>query len=370
MIKDSVTVQQKQIIELTRGVPPAETFPIKQLEICASEVLEKNGHEILQYANSKGFLPLREYIAESYGVSPDRIIIGQGSLQILDHLLRGYPAGTLHFGIEQPTYDRTLTQLQRADVAITPAYIHQEETDFSPLETFLKSGNKLDFFYAIPDFQNPTGRLMPLEERQWLVNMASQYGFKIIEDSPYRQLQYCGEALPSCYDLAPEHVIQMSSFSKLVSPGLRVGYMVLPEDLYGKVAKTAEDTYINPSYFSQAIVHDFCERGWLDEHLIYLKQLYSQRCERMAKRLKEELDGLATWTEPLGGFFIGCEANVNASMPEILEAALEHGIKLSDGRHFFIYGGDQFIRLPFCALNEEKIDEGIRRLAETLRSID
>ncbi|MEA4811698.1 MAG: PLP-dependent aminotransferase family protein [Anaerolineaceae bacterium] len=356
------------IIELTRGVPPTKSFAVDKLSICAHDELVDYAYSVLQYSKAYGFLPLREKLAETYHSDKDQIITGTGSLQVLDHLLRSFPMGSLRVGVEEPSYDRTLTLLKRAHAELLPCPLKPEGIDLNVLKKALAEGKKVDFFYVISDFQNPTGSVMPLEKRKELVALARAHHFYIIEDLPYRNLRYNGESVPSCHEMAPDCTCMMSSFSKLIAPGLRVGFMILPPELVHQTAKIAEDTYINPSYLDQALVYEFCQKGWLDEHLIFLKDLYGHRRDVMAAALESHLKGLADWTSPDGGFFIGSFVKQPIKAEVLMQHAEKKGLKLTDGRGFYTQGGDQFVRLPFCALEDEQIEEGIARLADTLRS--
>jgi len=356
------------IIEFTRGIPPNKSFAFEKLSLCAKEALTNYPEKILQYAKSSGFLPLRESLAEAHKANPENIIVGTGSLQVLDSLLQSYPHGTLRVAFEEPTYDRTVIQLRRVNAELLPCPLSTSGLDISPLKAALAEGKKLDFFYVVSDFQNPTGSVMPLEKRQELVGLARDHGFYIVEDLPYRNLRYNDESIPSCYDLAPEQTCMMSSFSKLVAPGLRVGFMILPEPLVKRTAQYAEMTFINPSYVDQAMVYEFIKHGWLEEHMEFLKSLYGHRRDVMAEALEAHLRPYAEWVRPDGGFFIGSFVKQAVEAEKLMKHAQSHGLKLTDGRGFYTRGGDQFVRLPFCALEDDQIHEGIARLAETLRS--
>ncbi|HNZ15269.1 MAG TPA: PLP-dependent aminotransferase family protein [Anaerolineaceae bacterium] len=357
----------EKIIALTRGVPPTQSFATEKLQACVKTALQDYPEKILQYAKAAGFPPLREWVAEQYDVDASRVVIGTGSLCVLDHVLRSFPIGSLTVAIEEPTYDRTVTQLKRAQAQLVPCPIEKDGLNFAPLKEKLARGEKVDFFYVVSDFQNPTGSLMPLEKRKELVALAREYGFRIIEDLPYRRLRYNGENIPSCWEMAPDITLMMTSFSKLIAPGLRVGVMILPEELVAQTLRIAEDTYINASYVDQAIVYEFCKRGWLDEQLEELKALYGHRRDVMAKAMAEELSDLCDWVVPDGGFFIGAFVKKPIKMDTLLKLGKENGLQLTDGRGFYMEGGDQFVRLPFCALEDDEIKEGIKRLAKVLR---
>lgn len=354
-------------ILFTRGVPPQESIPVEKLSICAREVISDYGADILQYAPASGYLPLREHLAELKAITAERVLLGQGSLQILDMLIHCLLQAGDVVAVEQPTYDRVLTLLRRAGLQIFPVDLRPDGLDLDQLETALIGGLKLRLMYVIADFQNPSGSLMPLEQRQRLVTLSQQYRFQIVEDAPYRALRYRGEELASIYDLSPATVIQLSSFSKLISPGLRVGYAILPENIHKILSKYAEDTYINPSYLNHAIVLRFIQKGWLAEHLDFLKDLYSYRLQIMLDALQSDLDAACTWTKPEGGFFVGVWLAGERTLADIWERSGTAGIRLTDGRGFFVNGGENFIRLPFCALDEQNIRQGVQRLAELLQ---
>jgi 2-aminoadipate transaminase len=353
------------VIAFTRGVPPPESFPVKKLEECALTVLQRDSDCVLQYGQAAGYLPLRGWIAANYDVSPEQVIVGQGSLQILDMLVRvSLKSGDCIF-LEQPTYDRVLTIFRRSGCELAGMQLCDGLLDIPGIEKILKNGRIPKYFYLIPDFQNPSGSVMPLQDRREIIRLARTFGFFLIEDGPYRQLRYHGENLPTLFELAPDCVIHMSSFSKLISPGLRVGYMILPSGLALEVRKFAEDTYINASYLNQAIALDFIERGWLDQNLRELKELYRPRLDTLLEVLNNEFIDMATWIKPEGGFFVGLNLDKDHSVPD-KEKAFQAGLVLSDSQGFFIEGGQQFIRLPFCALTPDQIRSGLLRLKTLL----
>jgi len=293
------------LIKLTRGVPPEESFPVDQLQTCAEYVLLVHGYDVLQYGKSRGYPGLRELIAEEHDVHPDRIIVGQGSLQLQDLCARMLiePGDTVY--VEEPTYDRTLTIFRRADARVRGFRVENDGLDVGEAAGWMAEGESPALFYLIPDFQNPSGALLSSKKRQEVVDLARTHDFWIIEDVPYRRLRYRGEDLPSLFDLGPDRVLQMSSYSKLISPGLRVGYAIVPEPLVDRLAKMAEDTYINASYLNQAMVAEFLRRGWLKPQIEELKGLYEPRLYATLQALEEHVGDLATWQKPDGGFFVG-----------------------------------------------------------------
>lgn len=351
----------------TRGVPPIESFNPDQIIECTKSALMQHYGTVMQYGPSRGFSPFREQLAQQDNVDLQRVICGQGSLQLLDiitHVL--LKSGDLVYA-ENPSYDRALTIMKRAGSRITGFQVHQDGLNVDDVEHHLRCGDRPKFFYIISDFQNPSGTVLSLVKRQKIVSLARDYNFWIIEDSPYRKLRYRGQDIPSIFELAPDRVIKMSSFSKLICPGIRVGYVVAPEPLANPIAKWAEDTYINSSYLNQAVVFDCQQRGWLDNQIQSLKDLYRPRLDTLLKSLDQYMMPFATWSKPEGGFFIGLTINENIPVENLLNRAEIANIKLTDGRNFFTDGkGERFIRLPFCALTTEEIEEGVARLSKVV----
>lgn len=358
------------LIKFTRGVPSVESFRPDQLAECASAVLTQHSDVVLQYGPSRGFAPLRTMLAEQYGVDPNRVILGQGSLQLQDLCARVLirPGDTVH--VEEPSYDRALTVLRRAGGQLVGLPLDGDGPDVDEMEARLKSGERPVILYVIPDFQNPSGAVLSAEKRQRIADLAREYEFWIIEDSPYRRLRYRGSDVPTLFEMAPDRVLHMSSYSKLISPGLRVGYVIAPGAVVDKLARMAEDTYINASYLNHAIVYEYERRGWLTPHIEEIKALYRPRLDAMLEALDNSLTGLATWRRPEGGFFVGMTLKADVRAKDLLKRAEQANLQLTDGRGFFAAsGGDRFVRLPFCALTPQEIEEGVARLAQVVRGL-
>jgi len=352
------------IIKFSRGVPPVESFPIRKLSDCACDALAKYGPDLLQYGGGAGFQPLCRYLAAQAGAADNQVVVGQGSLLLQDFLARLLIVPGDRVYLENPTYDRTILTFRRSGAAVEGVPVEADGLDVAWVETRLRKGDRPVLLYSIPDFQNPTGTVLSLPKRQRLVELAEQYGFWLVEDVPYRQLRYRGENLPSLFDLNPRRVIQMSSYSKQIGPGLRVGYVISPQPLAGRLESFLEEAYICPTFLVQAMVYEFIQRGWLDANLRELRALYPPRLEAMLSALDDCMTGLATWYRPEGGFFIGVRLQAAIRQADLLARANEAGLVLTDGRTFFTGAeGEGFVRLPFCSLTPEEIREGIERLA-------
>lgn len=356
-------------ILFTRGVPATESFPLERVAEAASHVVQQHGPGMMQYTKSYGFAPLREQLAGQYNTSSDNILLANGSLQIVDflgHAMLG--PGSVVF-VESPTYDRTLTLCRRHQAHVVGIPLEADGPNMEALEEQLER-HKPTIFYVIPDFQNPSGATASLAKREKLVALAREHEFWLLEDAPYRPLRYYGEQLPSLYDLAPDKVLHMSSYTKQIAPGVRVGYVVGDKKALAPIAQVAEDTYITPNLVGEGIVYEFLVRGWLPEQLDALKRLYAPRLKAMIEAIHRYLP-TAEGIEPQGGFFLSLMLPEGVTGAALRAAAQAEGLVLSDGGGFFPNpaDGERFIRLPFCALTEAEIEEGVRRLAAATEKV-
>jgi DNA-binding transcriptional MocR family regulator len=355
-------------IVFTRGVPPPEAFPTDKLAECFAAALKADPAIVLQYGQQPGYPPLREILAAEYGVGANQILVANGSLQLQDlvsaHLVR--PGMTVL--TEQPSYDRAITTFRRRGARVIGIPLEADGVDIGRLEAEVKRQTPA-FFYMVPDFQNPAGTLTSLAKRQAIVALAERYGFWVIEDVPYRKLRYRGSDVPMLREISPARVITMTSFSKLLSPGMRVGYMVAPAELVAAVTKEGENTYLSPVLPTQAAVAEFLRRGWLEPNIESLKALYRPRWEAMLGAVRRHLEGVEV-AEPDGGFFVSVTLPADANSAGLVARAQQIGLVLTPGQPFFADpdegpapDGERFVRLPFCAVTPEQIDEGVRRLA-------
>lgn len=360
--------REVQTVSFTRGVPPPEAFPTRQLGECATSILERDGSVVLQYHPAAGFFPLREWLARRHGVTPEAVLVSNGSLQIQELLARLLTSPGDVVLVERPSYDRAITIFRRAGAQVIGVPLKPDGFDVGSLERLVEE-EKPRFFYVIPDFQNPTGVTTSLAKRERLVELAERYDFWILEDNPYRDLRYFGEEFPTIFSLDSEKVLYLSSFSKVLSPGIRVGYLIGPEQLVRQLTKMAEDTYITPNMLGQGMVYEYCRRGWLGPNIDRLRDIYRPRLEALASALEAYLPQ-AQWTRPEGGFFVGVYLPPEVDTSVLRSRAHDMGVVLSDGRGFFPDGdGGSFLRLPFCAVSVGEIREGIARIGSIVNAM-
>ena len=358
-------------IVFTRGVPPPEAFPTEELGACLEAVVREDASIVLQYGQQRGYAPLREELAREYGASPGEILIGNGSLQLQDlvssYLIR--PGAAVY--TEQPSYDRAIKTFRRRRARTIGIPLEEDGIGVERLEAALEREVPA-FLYLVPDFQNPAGATLSLEKRRRVLELANEHGFRVIEDVPYRKLRYEGEDIPLLREIDPSHVITMSSFSKLLSPGMRVGFMISSEDLVRGVTALGEDTYLSPVLPTQAAVAEYLRRGLLGPNVERLKDLYTPRWKAMAGAVRRELPGAQAFI-PSGGFFVSVRLPEDANTQDLVGRAIDVGLVLTPGEAFFAdpeegreADGDRFVRLPFCAVTPGQIEEGVRRLASLL----
>ncbi len=358
-----MATELERIIKLTRGVPPDEALPCELVGECCAQALADHGEVLLQYNPATGFAPLRELLAEQAGAPSDALLLGNGSIQLLFFLARVALSEGETVVTERPTYDRALTAFRTLRLNVVGVPMEDDGLNVDALEEAINR-HRPRLLYTVPDFQNPTGITASTAKREAVVELAQRHDVLIVEDIPYRLLRYKGTDVPSYRELTPRHTMQLSSFSKLLAPGLRVGWALGDPALVARMAKVAEDAYITPGLLGQGVVYEFLRRGHLEPNLRTLKALYTPRLEALLRGLERELPE-GTWAHPQGGFFVGLSLPPGADVRDVARVAREsYGLVVSDSGGFFPDGDpSRFVRLPFCALDENEIGQAVARLA-------
>jgi 2-aminoadipate transaminase len=359
-----------ETISLARGVPAPECIPVEELAECARAALEEDGPTILSYGAAGGYAPLRSWIAEQHGVSPERVVLTNGSLQGFALLTEVLAAGGQRVLVEAPTYDRPLKILGSLGAEVVPVGCDADGLDLDALEAELRRGGRPAFLYVIPTFQNPTGRTLSAERRRRLVELAAEHELLVVEDDPYGEVRFEGEPQPTLFELASRAPIAYSSsFSKTVAPGIRVGYLVLPERLARAVEAAAASTYITPALLSQATVHEFLRRGHLERNLELVRSLLRARRDALLAALDERLAGTgARWNRPEGGYFLWLDLPEGTNARALLHAAQQVGVTFVAGPDFYPWagGGRSAARLAFSYASPSELAEAVRRLSGLL----
>lgn len=357
-------------ISLARGVPAPECIPVDELADCARAALLADGATALSYGSSAGYAPLREWIAERHDVAPERVVVTNGSLQGFVFVARLLAVDGARVLVEAPTYDRPLKILDELGADLVAIPQNDEGVDLDALEHELRRGAKPAFLYVIPTFQNPSGRTLGADGRRRLVELAAEHELLVLEDDPYGLVRFEGTAPPTLFELdGGDRVVYSSSFSKIVAPGVRVGYMVLPEELAAGVEALAISTYISPALLSQATVFEFLRRGALTRNLELVRSLLGARRDALLRGLEENLAGTgARWNRPEGGYFLWLELPDGVDAVTLLEEANRVGVTFVPGPDFFPRGGGGrgAARLAFSFASPAQLTEAAARLAGLL----
>ncbi|MFG3681859.1 PLP-dependent aminotransferase family protein [Micromonospora chalcea] len=359
----------EQLISFARGAPSLDIVDVEGLKAAAVRAFDADPAGVTAYGTSVGYPPLRKWIAEKHGVEADQVLITNGSLQadafLFDHLVRRGDAVV----VERPTYDRTLLNLQQMGGEVHGVTIQPDGLDTAELRKLLESGVRPRLAHVIPNYQNPAGVTLSLEKRRELLDLAAEHGFTIFEDDPYADIRFRGEPLPSMLSMDTRGVVvHASSFTKTVCPGVRVGYLVGPAELIATIAKRATNLYISPGMVAQAIVHQFCVSGAIEESIRTVRTALGERSAVLAESLRRHIPE-ARFVEPDGGYFLWVELPEDVEVDRLAPAAAERGVAVVKGSDFMVDGGRHALRLAYSAVTADRIDEGVRRLAEAMAAV-
>jgi len=352
-------------IPFTRGVPSADLLPGDDIRASAAEALERDPAGALSYSPG-GYLPLREWIAGRHGVAPSRVLMVNGSLQglafLADHFFHGRP-GTIV--LEDPTYDRTLTTFRHAGAEVRAIPLRDDGIDAELFGAALAEGPTVA--YLIPTYQNPSGVCMSLETRRRVVALAREHAVVMIEDDPYGLLRFEGEQLPALHELDPENVIHTSSFTKTIAPGVRTGYLVLPEHLVAPFARISANTYIAPNSLAEATLAAYCRGGRFEPNVERATAELKRRRDAMEGALAEHFPDGSTWNTPRGGYFFWVQLPEGMDAAAALPDATKAGVPYVAGSDFTgSEYGRRCLRLAYSAVPADQIGEGIERLGAVL----
>jgi 2-aminoadipate transaminase len=362
------------MISFARGIPAPEMFPVDELAEAAQRAFARHRATALNYGPPAGFGPLREWIAAEHGAAPGQVVITPGSYMLLTFLARVLLEARGSVVVEVPSYDRANSLLQSSAAKVLPVRRDEAGLDFARLEGYLAAGERPAFCYLMPTFHNPTGATLTLADRERLVDLAIDHQLLLVEDDPYGQLRFDGTAPPSLRSLllgrGADHLsVFMSSFSKVVAPGLRVGYAVLPEPLEQRVAATALGAYVSPPLWPQAEIYEFLTGGFLPGHLKRIRELLRLRRDALVAELEAGLTGYGVrWSNPQGGYFLWLELPAQLSAAELLADCERAGVTFVPGPGFFADGGGAgSARLCFSFHDVQDITTGAARLTAAAR---
>jgi 2-aminoadipate transaminase len=358
-----------ETISLARGAPSLDIVAVDDLRTSADRAFERDPGGVFSYGTSAGYPRLVEWIAGKHGVPKEQVIATNGSLQADFFLFEQLVEPGDVVVVEAPTYDRTLLGLKDMGAEILAIPLEDDGIDVEALAKALEGGARPKLAHVIPNFQNPAGCTLSLDKRKRLLELAAEHDFVIFEDDPYVELRFEGEDLPTMLSLdEADKVVYASSFSKTVCPGIRVGYLVGPEDRIGAIRKKATNTYISPSMVSQAIVAEFCESGSIDRSIETVKEALRERRDTACAAIERDLPD-ASFTKPEGGYFLWVDLPEDADVEALEKGAKDRDVILVKGTDFLLEGGDHSFRIAYSGVSAGEVDEGVGRLAEAFREL-
>lgn len=374
VIREILKLTEKPgMISFAGGLPSPETFPVDAFLRACQSVLQSDGLAALQYSVSEGYPLLREQVAGwlPWQVDPERILITSGSQQGLDLVAKVLIDESSRVLVETPTYLGALQAFAPMEPAIASVRCDKGGIDFQDLKEKLGEGqSRARFFYVLPTFQNPTGRTMSEQARQELVQFAAHHGLPLVEDNPYGDLWYDRPPPNPLSARNPDGCIYLGSFSKVLAPGLRLGYVVAPEELMPKLLQAKQAADLHSPTFSQRVVAEVLKDDFLSKHVPSIRQMYREKCQAMLAALSESMAGLNVhWNTPDGGMFLWLRLPAGMNALDLLRHATDNGVAFVPGSAFYASEPDlRSLRLSFVTVSVQQIREGVATLADTIRT--
>ena len=354
-------VDLSQIYSFAGGYPSAETFPLETIERLSAVVLHKYGAKALQYGATQGVPELREVISKRYGVPVENIQITTSSQQGIDVCTRVLVDPGDVVLTTNPTYLGALQSFKSYRAEVVGVENERQIADL------VAADRRIKFFYAIPDFQNPSGQTLTLAQRSELVALARKYDFLIVEDSPYRELRYEGSPVPTIYSLAPERTLHLGSFSKIMAPGFRLGWVIGAPELLDMIYVCKQALDLCPPIMDQYLAAEFMGSGELDKNLAHTIELYRGKRDYMLELLEKYMPEGVSWTHPEGGLFLFVTLPEGYDTVALYDRALSAGVAYVAGSFFYVDGSHKnTMRLNFSFLDTERMEPGIKLLASLI----
>lgn len=361
------------IISMAGGLPAPASFPISAFTQSCNTVMERDGAAALQYSTTEGFPALRQAIADflPWDVSPEQVLITTGSQQALDLIGKIFMDKGSRILVEKPTYLGALQAFTPFEPVAVGVNSDNEGMLIDDFAAKVGSGeDKARVAYILPNFQNPTGRTMSEERRQALVEKAKELDIPLVEDNPYGDLWYEREPPLPLAARNPEGVIYMGSFSKVLAPGLRVGFIVAPKSVYGKLTQAKQAADLHSPSFNQRVVAEVMKDGFLASHIPTIRAMYKVQRDVMLVALEREMEGLdVNWTRPVGGMFLWVTLPKGMNAQDLLPEAVERGMAFVPGAPFYADDAEHnTLRLSYVTVSPEQINKGIAALAAAIRA--
>ncbi|MCF8156208.1 MAG: PLP-dependent aminotransferase family protein [Rhodoferax sp.] len=371
VIREILKVTEKPgIISFAGGLPSSKTFPVAEFTAACTQVLTTEPQAALQYAASEGFAPLRQMVADRlpWDVDPAQVLITTGSQQGLDLVAKILIDADSRVLVETPTYLGALQAFTPMEPEVLSVASDDEGVDLADLASKVGSGaSKARFLYVLPNFQNPTGRTMSEARRAALVVKAAELGLPLIEDNPYGDLWFDTPPPAPLSARNPDGCIYMGSFSKVLAPGLRMGFVVAPKIMYPKLLQAKQAADLHSPGFNQRMITEVMKDGFLDRHIPTIRALYKGQRDAMLAALAKDMPADVTWNSPDGGMFLWARLPEGMNAQDLLPKAVDKGVAFVPGAAFYNDHGDpRTMRLSFVTPDGDEIRKGVAALAAAI----
>jgi 2-aminoadipate transaminase len=371
---------QPDIISLAGGLPAPELFPVDEYRRAFEWVLESDGAQALQYGPSEGYRPLRALLAKRLNTagmrcSDEDLLVTNGSQQALDLVGKIFLNPGDAVLVENPTYLGALQAFNQYQATYAIVGMDEDGMRVDEVERLLsqqRARRPIKFIYALPNFQNPTGRTMSLERRRRLLALASRFGVPIVEDDPYGELRYEGQTVPTLKSLDTDgSVIYLGTFSKILAPGFRLGWIVAPPEAMDTLLHGKQPSDLHTGMAQQMATYEVAKGGFIDKHLVRIRDFYRERRDVMLRAIEEHFPADAHYTRPAGGLFVWAELPHHVDTRELLVEAVQHKVAFVPGQGFHAdMSGTNTMRLNFSNVPADQLQEGIRRLGQAIQRVE
>lgn len=366
--------QRPEVISFAGGLPHPNSFPVEDIFRISQSVLLNEADEALQYSATEGYIELRKFLAareRSVGVisDEDNILVTSGAQQGLELVAKTLlnPGDTAL--VEEPGYLGGLQAFRMYQASFTPIPLQEDGIDIDALRAVLESGAKPPaFLYIVPTFQNPSGITYSKQKRQELADISMEHNLIIVEDNPYAKLRFEGEDIRSVKAFCPDNTIYLSTFSKILSPGFRMGWICAPKEVIRKFVIMKQATDLCTNTYCQFITYQLLRRGLIDRHIPWIAAMYKEKRDIMIKAMEEYFPPEVRWTRPEGGMFLWVTLPAYMNTKEMFKAALQENVAYVHGGAFYTEGGENHMRINFSYVDNERIIEGVKRLASVIKA--
>lgn len=367
-----------EVVSLSAGNPAPDAFPAKEIAEISADLLSRHPVDALQYGLTEGYAPLRDYLKkymkDKYGIGSenDRLIITSGAQQVMDLAAKSLCNEGDVVICEAPSFIGSLNSFRSYNARLVGVPVESDGINTEILEEKLKTEKNVRFIYVIPNFQNPSGVTMSLEKRKKVYSLAKKYGVMILEDNPYGELRYFGENVPAIKSLDTDGIVMYAgSFSKVISPGMRVGWCVAPNPVIQKMVVCKQGQDVHTNMWSQIVIHEYVTKYDFEEHLNYLRELYRKKALFMMDLLDEHLAPYITYDKIDGGLFIMCKLPDNINMLDFCKEAVKRKVCVVPGNAFLTDETEEChtFRVNFSTPTDQQLEKGVKILGELIKEL-